>query len=169
MGDEFVVPKGDAPPAGQEVRRRFTDLWKQDGSRWVLAARQATIVAPPPGCTASAADSPAIADALHPWYAAEAAGDAAGYHARVTADFHAFDSGKPFIGDGLPDMAKAHLDKGERAAFTIDELAVQLDCRTALATFTTQGSFDSAGRHQDATFLESARGHHQEVTWHAAR
>lgn len=167
MGDERVVPKGDAPPAGQEVRRRFTDLWKQDGSRWVLAARQATIVAPP-GCTASAADSPAIADALHAWYAAEAVGDAAGYHARVTADFHAFDGGKPFIGDGLLDMAKAHLDKGERAAFTIGELAVQLDCRTALATFTTQGSFDSAGRHQDATFLESAELRKEDGQWRLA-
>lgn len=46
MGDERVVPKGDAPTAGQEVRRRFTDIWKTEDGRWVLAARQATIVAP---------------------------------------------------------------------------------------------------------------------------
>lgn len=44
MGDERVVPKGSAPMAGKEVRRRFTDVWKMVSGRWVLAARQATIV-----------------------------------------------------------------------------------------------------------------------------
>jgi hypothetical protein len=28
MGNERVVPKGSAPMAGKEVRRRFTDTWK---------------------------------------------------------------------------------------------------------------------------------------------
>ncbi len=46
MGDERVVPKGSAPLAGKEVRRRFTDIWKMASGRWVLAARQATITAP---------------------------------------------------------------------------------------------------------------------------
>jgi len=46
MGDERVVPKGDSPTAGKEVRRRFTDLWKKEGGRWVLTARQSTIVTP---------------------------------------------------------------------------------------------------------------------------
>ena len=46
MGDERVVPKGDSPLAGKEVRRRFTDVWKMEGGYWVLTARQATIVAP---------------------------------------------------------------------------------------------------------------------------
>ncbi len=46
MGDERVVPKGSAPMAGKEVRRRFTDIWKMSSGRWVLAARQATIIAP---------------------------------------------------------------------------------------------------------------------------
>jgi ketosteroid isomerase-like protein len=46
MGDERVVPKGDSPMAGKEVRRRFTDVWKMEGGQWVLTARQATIVAP---------------------------------------------------------------------------------------------------------------------------
>lgn len=44
MGDETVVPKGNAPMAGKEVRRRFTDIWKLVAGRWVLAARQATII-----------------------------------------------------------------------------------------------------------------------------
>ncbi len=46
MGDERVVPKGESPMAGQEVRRRFTDLWKQENGHWMLTARQSTIVAP---------------------------------------------------------------------------------------------------------------------------
>jgi hypothetical protein len=45
MGDERVVPKGNAPMAGKEVRRRFTDVWKMESGHWLLAARQATIVA----------------------------------------------------------------------------------------------------------------------------
>ena len=45
MGDERVVPKGESPMAGREVRRRFTDVWKMEGGHWVLTARQATIVA----------------------------------------------------------------------------------------------------------------------------
>ncbi len=46
MGDERVIPKGNAPAAGKEVRRRFTDIWKSISGRWVLVARQATIIAP---------------------------------------------------------------------------------------------------------------------------
>ncbi len=46
MGDEMVVPKGSAPMAGKEVRRRFTDVWKIASDHWVLVARQATIIAP---------------------------------------------------------------------------------------------------------------------------
>ncbi len=46
MGDERVVPKGDSPMAGKEVRRRFTELWKMEDGRWMLTARQSTIVAP---------------------------------------------------------------------------------------------------------------------------
>src|SRR5271155_810442 len=42
MGDERVVPKGDSPMAGKEVRRRFTDVGKMEGGHWVLTARQAT-------------------------------------------------------------------------------------------------------------------------------
>jgi len=44
MGDERVIPKGSAPMAGKEVRRRFTDIWKMVSGHWVLAARQATII-----------------------------------------------------------------------------------------------------------------------------
>jgi uncharacterized protein (TIGR02246 family) len=46
MGEERVIPRGDGPDAGQQVRRRFTDLWKQDGARWVLVLRQATRLGP---------------------------------------------------------------------------------------------------------------------------
>jgi ketosteroid isomerase-like protein len=43
MGDERVVPKGDSPMGGKEVRRRFTELWRIEGGRWMLIARQSTI------------------------------------------------------------------------------------------------------------------------------
>lgn len=44
MGEETVVPKGQNPLAGQTVRRRFTELWRPEGEKWLLTARQATIV-----------------------------------------------------------------------------------------------------------------------------
>lgn len=44
MGEETVVPKGDSPLAGKTVRRRFTELWRPEGERWLLSARQATVV-----------------------------------------------------------------------------------------------------------------------------
>lgn len=43
MGEERVVPRRPAGPA-TELRRRFTDLWRLEGERWVLTARQASIV-----------------------------------------------------------------------------------------------------------------------------
>ncbi|MGH8445995.1 MAG: nuclear transport factor 2 family protein [Solimonas sp.] len=44
MGEELCVPKPPNPMAGQPVRRRFTDLWKNENGRWLLTARQATII-----------------------------------------------------------------------------------------------------------------------------
>jgi hypothetical protein len=48
MGEEIVVPKGSNPMAGQQIHRRFTDLWKNVGGHWLLAVRQSTIIAPKP-------------------------------------------------------------------------------------------------------------------------
>jgi hypothetical protein len=46
MGEEIVTPKGTTNPwSGRNVRRRFTDMWKQEDGRWVLTARQATVIA----------------------------------------------------------------------------------------------------------------------------
>lgn len=44
MGEEVCVAKSPNPLAGRAVRRRFTDLWKREGGRWKLTARQATII-----------------------------------------------------------------------------------------------------------------------------
>lgn len=46
MGEEIVVPR-DGTPGQAPVHRRFTDLWKQVGGRWLLTARQATIISRP--------------------------------------------------------------------------------------------------------------------------
>jgi hypothetical protein len=45
MGLEIVVPKGDAPRAGQTVRRRYTNIWKRSGSTWLSIARHANVIA----------------------------------------------------------------------------------------------------------------------------
>ncbi len=45
MGEERLVPRDGAPNAGKTVRRRFTDVWRDEAGTWKLAVRQATIVA----------------------------------------------------------------------------------------------------------------------------
>ncbi len=46
MGGDTVTYVTPSPNAGQTQRRRFTDLWRQQGGRWVLIARQAGIICP---------------------------------------------------------------------------------------------------------------------------
>jgi len=44
MGSEQVAPVGDAPHAGQTVRRRFTNIWKRKGTTWEMIARHANVI-----------------------------------------------------------------------------------------------------------------------------
>jgi ketosteroid isomerase-like protein len=44
MGAETLRPIGDAPMAGQTVRRRFPNIWKKEGGTWRLFARHANVV-----------------------------------------------------------------------------------------------------------------------------
>lgn len=48
MGLETVVPVGDAPSvglvAGQAIKRRFTNIWKNESGSWRLFARHANVI-----------------------------------------------------------------------------------------------------------------------------
>lgn len=44
MGNEVVVPIGNVPNAGQQVKRRFTNIWIKEGGTWKLSARHANII-----------------------------------------------------------------------------------------------------------------------------
>jgi hypothetical protein len=48
MGLETVVPRADVPSAGlvagQVVRRRFTNIWKEEGDTWRLYWRHANVI-----------------------------------------------------------------------------------------------------------------------------
>jgi hypothetical protein len=46
MGQETVVPSGNAPDAGKTIIRRFTNFWMMRDGRWLLTARQATVICP---------------------------------------------------------------------------------------------------------------------------
>ena len=46
MGAETVRPLGDAPLAGQTVRRRFTNIWRKEAGTWRMVARHASVIAP---------------------------------------------------------------------------------------------------------------------------
>jgi ketosteroid isomerase-like protein len=47
MGAETLTPIGNAPYAGQRVRRRFTNIWRKEGDTWRLWARHANWILPP--------------------------------------------------------------------------------------------------------------------------
>ena len=42
MGGETVVPKSDSK--SETLHRRYTNVWKRSGGKWVLIARQSTII-----------------------------------------------------------------------------------------------------------------------------
>ncbi len=44
MGEEIIKPKGKSPGAGRVIRRRFTDIWRNEDGAWRLCVRQATII-----------------------------------------------------------------------------------------------------------------------------
>jgi ketosteroid isomerase-like protein len=46
MGSDRVVWAAPSPNAGKTDRRRFTDVWRLEGGRWVFIARQATLLCP---------------------------------------------------------------------------------------------------------------------------
>jgi len=50
MGLETVVPRTDAPSAGliagQVIRRRFTNIWRNEGDTWRLYWRHANVMTP---------------------------------------------------------------------------------------------------------------------------
>lgn len=46
MGLETIKPGGNAPGAGQTVRRRYTNIWMKKRGKWLLTARHASIICP---------------------------------------------------------------------------------------------------------------------------
>ena len=46
MGQEIVVPSGAAPDAGKTIIRRFTNIWMNRDGKWLLTARQSTVICP---------------------------------------------------------------------------------------------------------------------------
>ena len=48
MGLEIVQPLDDAPSAGlvagQPIKRRFTNIWKNEGGTWRLFLRHANVI-----------------------------------------------------------------------------------------------------------------------------
>ena len=46
MGHETLTPTGNAPGAGQIVRRRYTNIWMKHKGEWRLNVRHAHIVCP---------------------------------------------------------------------------------------------------------------------------
>ncbi len=44
MGNEVVMPASDDPKEGEEVRRRYTNIWMKQSGAWTLVARHASII-----------------------------------------------------------------------------------------------------------------------------
>jgi hypothetical protein len=77
MGAETVKPIGDAPMAGQTVRRRFTNIWRNEAGTWRMFARHANVIAePPPAPPDAAADIVELSSLETVWNEAHVRGDA---------------------------------------------------------------------------------------------
>ena len=48
MGEEIVKPADTAPGAGRILHRRFTNIWMLKDGTWILTARHANVISPPP-------------------------------------------------------------------------------------------------------------------------
>lgn len=46
VGYEKFVPNDDLPEAGQEIKRRFMNVWMKQQGEWKHVARQASIICP---------------------------------------------------------------------------------------------------------------------------
>lgn len=44
MGHETVIMKNKAGGAGDELRRRYTNIWMKRGKRWAIVARHANVI-----------------------------------------------------------------------------------------------------------------------------
>ncbi len=44
MGLETITPIGNAPGAGQTVRRRYTNIWMKRKGNWLLTVRHANVI-----------------------------------------------------------------------------------------------------------------------------
>ena len=44
MGSETIKPTGNAPGAGQTIRRRYTNIWMKKQGKWLLTARHASVI-----------------------------------------------------------------------------------------------------------------------------
>ncbi len=44
MGQETVVPSGTSPDTGKTINRRFTNVWMKKNGKWLLTARQASVI-----------------------------------------------------------------------------------------------------------------------------
>ncbi len=44
MGLETITPIGNAPGAGQTLRRRYTNIWMKRKGNWLLAVRHANVI-----------------------------------------------------------------------------------------------------------------------------
>lgn len=44
MGNEIIMPASDDPKEGQEIKRRYTNIWMKQNGAWTLVARHASII-----------------------------------------------------------------------------------------------------------------------------
>jgi hypothetical protein len=44
MGEETVYPIGNAPHAGETIKRRYTNIWRKIDSQWKVQARHANMI-----------------------------------------------------------------------------------------------------------------------------
>lgn len=129
-----------------------------------------------PTCMASPADASAITEAVRAMYDAAMSLDPVRWRTQLTPDFHIFDEGVRRTGNELIDAFRPlvqHLRSQDNTMtwrFSFDDPRIEVDCGTALATFTTRSvvNLPKLGQHKDATYLDSFWLRKEDGRWRIA-
>jgi hypothetical protein len=122
--------------------------------------------AAPAVCAPASADGPrGVLQAVTDLFAALQAQDLAGFSARVTPTFYAYDVGKRLTAMQLFDAVKAAHAAGKRYTWAVTEAQATALCDWAWITYVNEGSLEDASGRQELQWLESAILRYEDGQW----
>ena len=118
-----------------------------------------------PKCPASPGAEAEIEQAVHAFYDALRADDAAAFRRVTTARFYSFDGGNRYDGTALVDLVRDARAKGTQLNWSVGPLDTQRRCDIAWTAWENVGSAGTPPDIKPVRWLESAVLVHQDGQW----